>query len=278
MEIREVKRVGIVGLGKMGRPIARHIASRGYETVGYDINPATADLAAGDGTKIAAAVSELAAVSDLLLILVGFDSEVEQVIFGSEGVRQRLRPGSILVVSSTVAPQTIKRITGQLQDGGTHIVDAPLTRGEEAAEKGSLLVLAGGDAKVVECCRPVFSAFSDSIHHLGSVGAGQVGKLVNNLILWACMSANFEGLKLAEALGVDPEVLRRALVESSANNWSLQTRAEEKPVPWAEKDMTIVLKEADRARVSLPLCGTIKEVIKGFKLERGLPTPSMPGD
>lgn len=278
MEIREVKRVGIVGLGKMGRPIARHIAGKGYQLSGYDVNAATAELAAGDGTKIAVSLPELAAASDLLLILVGFDSEVEEVIFGADGVRARLRPGAILVVSSTVAPQTIKRIAGKLQGSGTHLVDAPLTRGEEAAEKGRLLILAGGDTQVVECCRPVFSAFSDSIHHLGPVGAGQVGKLVNNLILWACMSANFEGLKLAQALGVDPEVLRRALVESSANNWSLQTRAEEKPVPWAEKDMTIVLKEADRARVSLPLCGTIKEVIKGFKIERGLPTPAMPGE
>nr|WP_255520294.1 NAD-binding protein [Ramlibacter aurantiacus] len=106
---------------------------------------------------------------------------------------------------------------------------------------------------------------------MGALGAGQIGKLVNNLILWACMSANYEGLKLASALGVEPEALRRVLVQSSASNWSLQTRADEKPVPWAEKDMTIVLKEADLAHVSLPLCGVVKEVIKGFKIERGLP-------
>jgi len=278
MEIREVRRVGIVGLGKMGRPIARHIRSRGYQVAGCDINRATADQAAKDGTAVFDSIAELAAASDVLIILVGFDSEVESVIFGAEGVLSRLRPGAILVVSSTVAPQTIKRIAGRLQGRDMHLVDAPLTRGEEAAEKGKLLVMAGGDAQVVERCRPVFSAFSDAIHYLGPLGAGQAGKLVNNLILWACMSANFEGLKLGEALGVDPEVLRRALVDSSANNWSLQTRAEEKPVPWAEKDMSIVLKEADLARISLPLCGTVKEVIKGFKIERGLATPSMPAD
>jgi 3-hydroxyisobutyrate dehydrogenase-like beta-hydroxyacid dehydrogenase len=181
-----------------------------------------------------------------------------------------------VVVSSTVAPQTIKRLARRLEGHDVHLVDAPLTRGEEAAEKARLLVLAGGEAELIERCRPVFAAFADPVHHLGPLGAGQVGKMVNNLILWACMSANFEGLKLAAALGVDPEVLRRALVDSSANNWSLETRAEEKPVPWAEKDMTIVLKEADLARVSLPLCGAVKEVIKGFKIERGLRTPPMP--
>ena len=278
MEIREIERVGIVGLGKMGRPIARHIARKGFKVAGYDINNATAQLAEKEGCALAASISELAARSDLLLILVGFDSEVEKVIFGGDGALARMQPGSILVVSSTVAPQTVKQITARLQGKGVHLVDAPLTRGEEAAEQGRLLVLAGGDPDAVERCRPVFAAFSNAIHYLGPTGAGQVGKLVNNLILWSCMSANFEGLKLGEALGVDPEVLRRALVDSSANNWSLQTRAEEKPVPWAEKDMTIVLKEADLARVSLPLCGTVKEVIKGFKIERGLPTPAIPAD
>ena len=102
--------------------------------------------------------------------------------------------------------------------------------------------------------------------------------MVNNLILWACISANDEGFKLAQKLGVEREALRTALLESSADNWSLETRPEEKPMPWAEKDMTIVLKEADAARLSLPLCGVIKEVIKTVKLERGWPTPKAPGD
>ena len=95
--------------------------------------------------------------------------------------------------------------------------------------------------------------------------------MVNNLILWACMSANDEGLRLAQSMGVDPEVLRAALHKSSAQNWSLSTRAEDRPIPWAEKDMNIVLREADKARLSLPLCGTVKEVIKGIKIRRGIP-------
>jgi 3-hydroxyisobutyrate dehydrogenase-like beta-hydroxyacid dehydrogenase len=276
MSIREIKRVGLVGLGKMGRPIARHLRSRGFQVAGYDIDRATAGRATQDGTPVVDSLAKVAAASDLLLILVGFDSEVEAVIFGGDGVLSHLQPGSIVAVSSTVAPQTMKRLARRLEGHELHLVDAPLTRGEEAAEKGRLLVLAGGEPELVERCRPVFSAFADPVHHIGPLGAGQVGKMVNNLILWSCMSANFEGLKLGAALGVDPEALRRALVDSSANNWSLQTRAEEKPVPWAEKDMTIVLKEADQARVSLPLCGVVKEVIKGFKIERGLPTPRMP--
>ena len=103
--------------------------------------------------------------------------------------------------------------------------------------------------------------------------SAQVGKLVNNLILWACMSANREGLMLGEALGVDPEILREALLSSSAQNWSMEHRAEESGSPWAEKDMMIVLDEADRARLSLPVSGVVKEAIKQLKIERGDPMP-----
>ena len=105
--------------------------------------------------------------------------------------------------------------------------------------------------------------------HLGEAGAGQTGKMVNNLILWACISANYEGLKLGEKLGVDRAAMREMLLSSSGENWPLRTGAGDRPMPWAEKDMMIVLDEADAARVSLPLCGTIKEVIKGIKVERG---------
>jgi 3-hydroxyisobutyrate dehydrogenase-like beta-hydroxyacid dehydrogenase len=99
--------------------------------------------------------------------------------------------------------------------------------------------------------------------------------MVNNLILWSCISANHEGLKLAERLEVDPERLRAALLESSASNWALETRPEEQPMPWAEKDMRIVLAEADRVRMSVPLCGVVTEVVKGVKFERGWPTPEV---
>ena len=97
--------------------------------------------------------------------------------------------------------------------------------------------------------------------------------MVNNLILWACTAANDEGLRLGEALGVDAARLRQALHHSSAQNWSMDNRAEHSGMPWAEKDMTIVLAEADLARLSLPLCGTVKEAIKSLKIRMGLGLP-----
>jgi 3-hydroxyisobutyrate dehydrogenase-like beta-hydroxyacid dehydrogenase len=138
-----------------------------------------------------------------------------------------------------------------------------------------MLTMVGGDAAAFEACKPALTSFASSVYHVGELGAGQVGKMVNNLILWACISANHEGRKLAEGLGVDFERLRTALLDSSAGNWALQTRPEEQPMPWAEKDMRIALTEADRLRISVPLCGVVTEVVKSVKFERGWPTPGV---
>jgi 3-hydroxyisobutyrate dehydrogenase-like beta-hydroxyacid dehydrogenase len=138
--------------------------------------------------------------------------------------------------------------------------------------------MGGGDKIPFDACRPAFAAFADAVFHLGPLGSGEVGKMVNNLILWACISANDEGLKLGNKLGVDRDALREALVASSASNWALASRIEEQPMPWAEKDMTIVLKEADLLRLSVPLCGVVKEVVKTVKFEHNWPTPHEPED
>jgi len=137
-----------------------------------------------------------------------------------------------------------------------------------------LLVMVGGDTQAFEACKPALESFASSIFHLGHLGAGQVGKMVNNMILWSCISANFEGFKLASALGVDLDRLRTALIDSSASNWALQTQIDRFPMPWAEKDMRIVLSEADLLRLSVPLCGVVTEVVKSVKIERGWPTPA----
>ena len=157
----------------------------------------------------------------------------------------------------------------RLAEKGLIPLDIPLCRGEPFAEAGTLLIIGGGDKAAFERCKRAFQTFATSIYHLGDVGAGQVGKMVNNLILWACISANYEGFKIGEKLGVDREAMRQMLLDSSAQNWAMGSGAGDRPMPWAEKDMMIVLDEADAARISLPLCGSIKEVIKGIKVERG---------
>jgi 3-hydroxyisobutyrate dehydrogenase-like beta-hydroxyacid dehydrogenase len=218
----------------------------------------------------------LAAESDLVIVVVGFDSEVLAVVGAEDGVLKGARPGTVVAVCSTVSPETMTALAAAARGRRVSFVDAPLCRGAEAAERGKLLVMGGGEKKAFEACRPAFATFADAIFHLGPLGSGQVGKMVNNLVLWACISINHKGLKLAKAFGLEEEIMRQALLHSSASNWALETMAVNRPMPWAEKDMTIVLQEADSKRLSLPLSGTVREVIKGIKIELGQAIPKVP--
>jgi 3-hydroxyisobutyrate dehydrogenase-like beta-hydroxyacid dehydrogenase len=270
------KSIGIIGLGKMGRPIGRHLRAHGFSVTGCDPLANARERAGALGIDILSSPAEVARASDLVIVVVGFDSEVERVMFGADGIVPAARPSLTVALGSTIAPNYARRLGERVGPSGIVMIDMPLTRGEQAAEDGDLLILGGGDERAFEHCRPALRSFASEIFHLGPFGAGQVAKMVNNMILWACMAANDEGLRLGEALGVNPERLREALVRSSAQNWSMSTRAETKPVPWAEKDMTIVLREADIARISLPLAGCTKEVIKEFKIRHGIAMPVIP--
>src|SRR3990172_1476979 len=273
MAAKAIHCVGVIGLGKMGRPMSRHLLAKGFEVIGYDVVPAAARKVKAMGARIAKSPAEVAAGSDLIIIVVRFDSEVDDVLFGPKVILESARPGMVVAIAATVAPAYMRALAQKTKGTKVIFLDAPLCRGEPAAEKGKLEVLVGGDKATFNACLPAFEAFSDSIHYLGKLGAGQVSKLVNNLILWACIAANAEGLKLGAALGVAEAPLRLALLESSARNWALETWLQPRTMPWAEKDMNMVLQEADEVRLSLPLCGAVKEVIKGIKIERGLPMP-----
>jgi len=268
-----IGKIGILGLGKMGAPMARHLLARGYSVSGFDpLEPARHDAAAL-GVTVLQSPREVACASELAIIVVGFDHEVEAVLFGKDGIAQGARPGLIVALGSTVAPRYARRLAERLRSVGIVLLDIPLARGEAAAATGKLLIYGAGDEAAFEACRPAFGAFASDIFHLGAAGAGQVGKMVNNLILWSCIVANDEGLALGEALGVERARLQAALHHGSAQNWAMDHGAERSGMPWAEKDMSIVLHEADLARVSLPLSGTVKETIKGLKIRMGLGLP-----
>lgn len=265
-----IRKVGMLGLGSMGAPMARHLSDHGYSVCGYDPQEAAARAA---GVQMLDSAAAVARASELVIIVVGFDHQVETVMFGPRGIMEGAHAGLIVAVGSTIAPRYARQLAARAQKQSIVVLDAPLARGEAAALAGKLLVFGGGDEAAFAACRPVFGAFAADIFHLGPAGAGQAGKMVNNLILWACTSANDEGLRLGEALGVDADRLRAALHHSSAQNWAMDQRSDRSGMPWAEKDMGIVLHEADLARLSLPLSGTVKETIKGLKIRLGYGLP-----
>jgi 3-hydroxyisobutyrate dehydrogenase len=268
-----ISKVGILGLGKMGAPMAKHLRAKGYNVFGYDPVDAARRDAAALGVAMLDTPRDVARASDVVIVVVGFDHEVEAVFYGANGIVEAARPGLVVAIGSTIAPRYAHRLAERLKERQIVLLDIPLARGEAAAVAGKLLIYGAGEEAPFEACRPVFSAFASDIFHLGPAGAGQVGKMVNNLLLWACTSATDEGLRLGESLGVSTDKLRVALRAGSGQNWAMDNRADLSGMPWAEKDMGIVLHEADLARLSLPLCGVIKETIKDLKIRMGLGLP-----
>src|SRR2546428_11787436 len=180
--MKPIETVGILGLGKMGGPIAGHLLARGFKVIGYDPVARAREKAMARGARGAASAREVAQASDLVIVVVGFDSEVEEVVFGKEGVLEGARPGLVVALGSTVAPRYSKRVAERLAQRDIVLLDIPLARGEAAAVAGKLLVYGAGDHAAFERCKPVFSAFASDIFHLGPAGGGQGAQLVNKPI------------------------------------------------------------------------------------------------
>ncbi|MCK0176594.1 MULTISPECIES: NAD(P)-dependent oxidoreductase [Mycobacteriaceae] len=211
-------RVGFIGLGSQGAPMARRIVEGGYELTLWARRPASVEPYADTAAKIAGSPAELAAASDLVCLCVVGDDDVRQVLDGDTGVLAGLAPGGIIAIHSTVHPDTCREIAEQAARQGVTVLDAPVSGGGPAAAEGTLLVMVGGDEEAVEKARPVFATFADPIVHLGGLGSGQVAKILNNLLFSANLGAALSALELGDALGVARNSLCEVLVRGSATS------------------------------------------------------------
>ncbi|OBJ87492.1 NAD(P)-dependent oxidoreductase [Mycobacterium asiaticum] len=215
-------RVGFIGLGNQGGPMARRIIDAGFPTTLWARRTATLEPFADTTAKPASSPAELAAASDLVCVCVTGDTDVEQVLVGG-GVLSAMPPDGVVAVHSTVHPDTCHDLAQQAGQHGVWLIDAPVSGGGPAAAQGRLLVMAGGDADVVQRCRPVFESFSDAVIHLGDLGSGQTAKLLNNLLFTANLGTAAAALALAADLGVAPERLAAVVSRSSGNSFALKS-------------------------------------------------------
>jgi 3-hydroxyisobutyrate dehydrogenase len=212
-------RVGFIGLGSQGAPMARRIADGGFPTTLWARRLATLEPFADTPAEIAGSPAELAAASDLVCLCVVGDPDIGEIV--DAGLLAAMTPGSVLAVHSTVHPSTCRDLAEKAAAVGVSVIDAPVSGGGLAAEQGRLLVMAGGEAEVVERCRPVFATYADPIVHLGELGSGQTTKLLNNLLFTANLGTAATVLSLAGALGVSPERLTEVVSRSSGNSFAL---------------------------------------------------------
>jgi 3-hydroxyisobutyrate dehydrogenase len=214
----ELMRVGFIGLGSQGAPMARRIVEGGYALTLWSRRPESVEPFADTAAKVAGSPAELAAVSDLVCVCVVGDDDVRQVLDGETGVFAGLAPGGVVAIHSTVHPDTCREVTELAGARGVSVIDAPVSGGGPAAAEGRLLVMAGGDEHVVDRCRPVFATFADPVVHLGPLGAGQVTKILNNLLFSANLGSAISTLELGESLGVPRDRLCEVLARGSATS------------------------------------------------------------
>lgn len=258
-----VKRVGMIGAGRMGQPMIGHLARKGFIVEAYDIDPAKRAAVEAKGGRWQQDLASLARSCEVILVCVGFDRELRQLLAPDGGLKD-LVAGTIVAILSTVHPKTVVELARLGARRGLPVVDSTVCRGGKAADEGTLLSFVGGDAGVVERLRPVLAAYSADIVHTGAVGTAQVAKAANNMVMWSCLIANHEALALAQRFGMDPEKLREALKMSSADNYVLRNwRAN--TMAWAEDDMEIVQAMAAERGIALPQAGLNRELCRYLK-------------
>jgi 3-hydroxyisobutyrate dehydrogenase-like beta-hydroxyacid dehydrogenase len=261
-----ITRTGVIGLGAMGLQMARHMVAKGFEVCGTDIDQDAMGRAAGHGVRTCGTAAEVGDRAEVVVLMVATDAQVNDLVRAS-GLLDRLRPGAVICIASSIAPQTCRDLAAIAAAKGIGVLDTPVVLGQEAANNGELTVYVGGEERWVERATPALRAFGRKIIHVGAIGNGQIAKTMNNLLLWACMCANFEVLTLAKSLGADVPRLVEALNQGSAANWSL-SRWGTGTGKWAEKDMDVALDIAQYAKVPMPLAGLVDQLVKSINQEK----------
>jgi 3-hydroxyisobutyrate dehydrogenase-like beta-hydroxyacid dehydrogenase len=261
-----ITRTGMIGLGAMGLPMARHMAAKGFSVAGFDVAPEPMQRAHNLPIKLCKSAAEVGAHAEVVIVMVATDTQVNDAVAQS-GMLEALPRGAVVCIASSVAPETCRRLAALAAEKGVGVLDTPVVLGQQAANDGMLTVYVGGEEAHVARARPALSAFGKQVIHVGGSGAGQIAKTLNNMLLWACMSANMEVLTLAKTLGVELPRMIQALAEGSGANWSL-ARWGQGTGKWAEKDMDVALDLAQAVKVPVPLAALVDQLMKTINQER----------
>ncbi len=254
------EKIGFVGLGAMGGPMAKNLLKNGYPLTVYDIVDSRMQTLLEAGAVGASSCKEVAKNADVIVTMLPSSPHVREAVQGKGGVIEGVREKSILIDMSTIDPVTTREIEKKLSNMKVKMIDAPVARGVAAAVEGTLAIFVGGDKDTFEKCSPILSSMGKDLDYVGEIGAGEVVKLINNLILSINVCALSEGLVLGIKAGVKPDVLFKALSQGSADSFALQNHFKkfvykgkfEKdvfPVEYIMKDINLALKTAESVHV-----------------------------
>lgn len=268
-----MKKIGFIGLGIMGRPMCRNLLKAGYAVTVFSRTASNVAAATAHGAVYAPSPADVAKASDLVITMVPDSPEVRAVALGDGGILEGAREGLYVVDMSSIAPLASREIGAALAEKGVRFLDAPVSGGEPKAIDGTLTVMVGGDAADFEAVRPVLGAMAASVTRVGEVGAGNVAKLANQVVVALNIAAMSEALVLAAKAGVEPDLVYQAIRGGLAGSTVLDAKAplvmDRKFDPGFRiklhvKDLANVLRTANELHVPLPLTASVMEVMQAM--------------
>jgi 2-hydroxy-3-oxopropionate reductase len=254
-------RVGYIGLGLMGKSIARNILKAGFPLVVHNRSRAAVEELVGEGAKAAFSPKEVAEQVDVVFTNLPDTPDVESVVLGANGIIEGAHAGLIYVDNSTIKPAVAREIARRLAEKGVLALDAPVSGGDIGARQGTLAIMVGGAAEALEKVRPIFEAMGKTITHVGEAGAGQIAKAANQIMVAAQMVAMGELLIFAKKAGADPQKVVEAIKGGAAQCWTLDVkpqrlfagnRAPGFKAYMQTKDLDIVIETARQYGIPLP--------------------------
>lgn len=267
----DIKRVGFVGLGIMGAPMAANLLKAGFPLIVWNRTPSRMVPLVALGAAAADSPAAVAAASDVTLSCVTNSPDVEAIALGPGGIAEGAAPGSTYIDCSTIAPETARYVARELSRRDIAMLDAPVSGGDVGAKAGTLAIMAGGEAEVFARCLPVLEAIGKTIVHVGPIGAGQVVKLCNQVAGGLNLLAMAEAISLARGAGVDPAKMLEVVSAGAAGSWMLSNlapravRGDYAPgfmVDLMQKDLRLVLDEAARGHTPLPGTALVSQLFQ----------------
>jgi 3-hydroxyisobutyrate dehydrogenase len=262
-------RVGFIGLGIMGRPMAKHLIDAGHSLTVWNRSRPGIEVLKAHGASEAGSPADVAARSEVVITMVGDSPDVEQVALGEQGIIRGAAPGLVHIDMSTISPEVTRRIAGAYAEGGIEMLDAPVSGGEAGAVNATLSIMAGGKREVFDRCLPLFGAIGRAVTYCGPIGAGQTVKLCNQVLVSVTNMAVCEALVLAKKAGVAPSVMVEAVSGGAASSWQLLNLAPKmiardfRPgfkVWHQEKDLRLALEVARETAAALPATALVSQL------------------
>lgn len=261
--------VAFIGLGVMGYPMAGHLARAGHEVTVYNRTAEKAqEWVAEHGGRACPTPAEAAVEQDFIMVCVGNDQDLEEVVAGPQGVLAGARSGSVIVDHTTASADMARRVAELAREQGVGFLDAPVSGGQAGAENGQLTVMVGGEEAVFDLSRPVIHSYARMISLMGPVGSGQLTKMVNQICIGGLVQGLAEALHFAQCAGLDGEAAMAVISKGAAQSWQLENRHKTMlagefdfgfAVDWMRKDLAIVLNEARNNGAQLPVTALVDQ-------------------